>query len=95
MTQRDIARRKANKVRTRRRELKEDIEAGRESAKAWLLTPPEFLLTMLVFDLLMAKPGWGKTKVVKLLRQAGVPATREIGQLTDRQRSAIAELLPW
>lgn len=86
---------KANLHRKLRKALKADIKNRRATAKAYILAPPEFCLTMTVYDLLMAKRGWGKDRVTKLLRTCGVSTTKEIGALTDRQRNELLRRLAW
>lgn len=91
--QRIAALEKANRVRTRRAQLKKDLKAGRESIHEILLDPPEWVKTMKLFDLMMACPKYGKVKVNKLLQQGRVSHSKTVGGLSLRQRTEIVFLV--
>ena len=83
---------KANDHRGRRAQLKRDLKAGRRSASAILVAPPEWAENMKVFDLLLAVPKWGRVKVNHALRWSGISPSKTVAGISPRQRS---ELLRW
>lgn len=93
LAQRREALAKANKIRTFRAELKRDVKAGQQNIHDLLLDPPEKLETMKVFDLLMATPKRGRTKVNKLLIQCRISPSKTIGGLSERQRIELVSML--
>lgn len=84
--QRMAALQRANAIRTRRAELKRDAKAGRVDLLEVLAAPPAEVETMKVFDLLLARPGFGRVKVNKILSKAQVSPSKTVGGLSDRQR---------
>ena len=60
---------RANDIRVRRAQLKKDLKAGRVGIEGILSTPPEYVSTAKVFDILMALPKFGRVK-------AGASSTR-------------------
>jgi hypothetical protein len=93
LAQRKEALEKANKIRTYRAQLKRDIKAGRENAPNVLLYPPEMVDTMKVFDLLVATPKRGHTKVNKLLVQCRISPSKTIGGMSVRQRTELVSMM--
>lgn len=73
---------RANEIRTARAALKRRI-ANREFSRAevieLLIDPPDEIRTMRVATLLVALPGFGKSKVTRLMKRAGAPALSTIG----------------
>ena len=47
----------ANRIRTKRAQLKKDLRAGRSNVNVLLLSPPDYILSAKVSDLLLAVPG--------------------------------------
>lgn len=84
---------RANEVRSRRAALKRDLKAGRKSVVTLLASPPEWLETCTLFDLLMATPKWGSVKVNKALSVCRISPSKQVGALTERQRLLLAGLL--
>lgn len=82
----------ANKIRTKRAKLKEDIKAGRESVFGHLMAPPEYIQTMKVWDLCLAKPKFGPKKVNKIFVAMRISPSKTVGGLTLRQRQELAQL---
>ena len=80
----------ANQFRSYRARLKRDIRAGRVDALAVLVDPPTEILTMRVFDLLLAQPQVGRKKANRWLKAFGVGPSRQVGELTPRQRAQLA-----
>lgn len=83
----------ANDVRSNRAVLKRDIKAGRKDPIDLLLNPPQYIETMKIFDLLMATPKYGRTKVNKILSQGRISPSKTIGGITSRQRDELLCLL--
>lgn len=88
--QRMVALGKANRIRSARAEMKRDLKAKKATVSDILGNPPEFSLTMKVFDLLVAAPKTGRVKANKALVRMRISPSRTIGGLSERQR---AELL--
>jgi hypothetical protein len=84
---------KANKVRTRRAQLKRDIKAGQESVARLLLNPPMWLETMKIYDLLLALPKYGRVKSNKVLVQCRISPSKTIGGLSERQRTEVVSMI--
>jgi hypothetical protein len=83
----------ANRVRLARAKMKRRVGAGELSAAEVILNCPWQAHTMKISDLLMAQKRWGRTRCRRLLMSHGVPENKEIGTLTERQRSALAAVL--
>ena len=84
---------KANMVRSQRAVVKAQIACG-ERRVADVLDYP-CVQSMMLEDLLLAQPSWGRQKVTDLLRDQRLKcsAWRRVGDLTPRQRERLAELL--
>jgi hypothetical protein len=91
--QRMDALKRANEIRTRRAQLKRDLKGGRVSIDGLLLTPPDFLATAKVFDLLLAVPKYGRVKANKVLQTCRISPSKTIGGLSERQRTELVSLL--
>lgn len=83
----------ANNIRTRRKDLKLDLKAGRTQIAGLLLDPPEYLQTMKLYDLMVSVPKLGRTKVNRILAQCRVSPSKTIGGLSERQRGEIVSYL--
>jgi hypothetical protein len=84
---------RANNIRTRRAKLKRDLKAGRQPIDGLLLSPPEYLETAKVFDLLLAVPKYGRVKVNKILSQCKISPSKTVGGLSERQRRELVDFL--
>jgi hypothetical protein len=93
LQQRMDALERANRIRTRRAQLKRDLKAGRAAIHDLLLEPPEFVGTMKVFDALVAVPKYGRVKVNKVLQQCRISPSKTIGGLSARQRTELVSML--
>jgi hypothetical protein len=93
LAQRMTALNRANEIRTERAVLKRDLKAGRKHVRDYLLEPPEWLETMKVFDLLMAVPKYGRTKVNKILQQCRMSPSKTVGGMSLRQRAELVSML--
>jgi hypothetical protein len=93
LNQRMDALARANQIRTKRAQLKRDLKSGRRSIHSLLLTPPEYIETAKVFDMLLAVPKYGRVKVNKILAHCRISPSKTIGGLSERQRSELISLL--
>jgi|SRR5947209_9236006 len=91
--QRMEALQRANNIRTRRAKLKRDLKAGRQPIDELLLSPPEYLETAKVFDLLLAVPKYGRVKVNKILSHCKISPSKTVGGLSERQRRELVAFL--
>lgn len=91
--QRMEALRNANKIRSRRAQLKRDMKAGRVLVVDILAAPPEYALTMKVIDVLMATPKVGWVKGNRVLKQSDSSPSKTLGGLSERQRAELVALL--
>jgi hypothetical protein len=93
LQQRQEALKNANRIRTYRKDLKADLKAGRRRAVDVLRSPHADVLTMKVFDLLLAAPKLGRVKVNKMLSRQGISPSKTVGGLSPRQRDALLAAL--
>ena len=77
---------RANGVRSRRAALKNDLKQGKASIAGVLLSPPDYVLTAKVVDLLMAAPKCGRVKSAKIMEQCRISPSKTVGGLSERQR---------
>jgi hypothetical protein len=84
---------RANRVRLARAELKREIAAEEISASQVILDCPWEAASMSISDLLMCQRRWGRARCRRLLVSLGVPENKQIGTLTQRQRTALAAVL--
>ena len=91
--QRMDALQRANQIRTQRAQLKRDLRAGVVPIDSLLLSPPEFLETAKVVELLLAVPKYGRVKANKVLQQCRISPSKTVGGLSERQRTEIVDLL--
>jgi hypothetical protein len=88
-----IALRQANQVRSARAKLKQDLRAGKVRLEQILATPADYLASAEVFDLLVAAPKIGPVKASRLLTIARISPSKTVGDLSERQRTHLIELL--
>ncbi len=93
LTQRMDALQRANEIRSERARLKRDLKAGRVHIHGLLLSPPEYLETAKVFDLLLAVPKYGRVKVNRILNMCRISPSKTIGGLSQRQRDELVSYL--
>ena len=84
---------RANDIRTRRAQLKRDLKGGRQPIDELLLSPPAYLETAKVFDLLLAVPKYGRVKVNKILTQCKISPSKTVGGLSERQRRELVAFM--
>lgn len=89
LDQRMEALKRANGVRSARAQLKRDLKAGRTSIHDLLASPPDYVLTAKVFDMLLAVPKYGRVKANRVLKQCKVSPAKTIGGLSERQRAEL------
>jgi hypothetical protein len=89
LTQRMDALNEANRIRTRRAKLKKDLRSGNANIKILLLSPPDYMLSAKVSDMLLAVPKYGQVKVNKILAQCRISPSKTIGGLSQRQRAEL------
>lgn len=93
LEQRMSALERANEIRTARADLKKDLKAGREEVTSLLQDPPEWILTMKLFDLMISVPKYGRTKVNRILTQCRISPSKTIGGLSERQRGELVSYM--
>ncbi len=92
LDQRMEALKRANDIRVRRAQLKKDLKDGRVEIEAILRTPPQYVETAKVFDILMAVPKFGRVKAARLLNQCRISQSKTVGGLSERQRTELVSL---
>jgi hypothetical protein len=93
LDQRMDALRRANEIRVRRAQLKKDLKAGSIRIEQILSSPPTYVETAKVFDMLMAVPKFGRVKAARFLNQCRISQSKTVGGLSDRQRAELVGLL--
>lgn len=93
LTQRMDALQKGNQIRNLRKNLKRDLKGKRKTIEDILLNPPEYVMTMKLFDLVLAAPKYGRVKANKVLQQCRISPSKTIGGLSPRQRTELVTLL--
>lgn len=91
--QRRAALDKGNYNRTFRKNLKEDLKEGRANVLDYILSPPEPIHTMKLFDLLLATPKYGRVKVNRILVHTRISPSTTLERLSKRQKDELASVL--
>jgi hypothetical protein len=84
---------RANEVRLARAELKRKVSSGEISAADVVMTSPWEAESMTISDLLKSQRRWGTTRCRKFVQCVPLSENKTIGSLTDRQRTAVAQML--
>jgi hypothetical protein len=84
---------RANEVRLARAELKRKVGEGTITVGDIILTCPWEAASMTIAELLTSQRRWGTTRCSKFLQGIGMPETKTVGSMTDRQRSLLAALV--
>ncbi len=92
LDQRMDALQRANDVRVRRAKLKKDLKDGKVKIEQILGSPPEYVETAKVIDILMAVPKFGRVKAARFLNTCRISQSKTVGGLSDRQRTELIEL---
>ena len=79
----------ANRVRLARAALKRSVAGGDVDVAEVVRTCPWEVETMTVGELLRSQRRWGRTRARKFLFSLALNENREIGRLTQRQRSML------
>jgi len=79
----------ANRVRLARAALKRSVAGGDVAVAEVVRTCPWEVETMTVGELLRSQRRWGRTRARKFLFSLALNENREIGRLTQRQRSML------
>lgn len=82
---------RANEMRLRRAAFKRQLQAGELQVAE--VIDDEALASMPVVDLLGAQRRWGQRRARGVLRDVPCSEWKLVGQLTERQRDALLELL--
>jgi hypothetical protein len=85
LDQRMDALRRANEIRVRRAQLKKDLKSGSAQIEQILRSPPAYVETAKVFDMLMAVPKFGRVKAARFLNQCRISQSKTVGGLSERQ----------
>jgi S13-like H2TH domain len=93
LERRMIGLRQANHVRSRRANLKQELRKGKVQLEQVLATRADYLASAEVFDLLVAVPKIGPVKAGRLLTVARISPSKTVGDLSERQRTRLIELL--
>jgi hypothetical protein len=80
---------RANQVRTQRAALKADLKRGAVNIRGVLASPPDYLLTAKVIDVLMAAPKCGRVKSARIMDLCRVSSSKTVGGLSERQRNEL------
>jgi hypothetical protein len=80
----------ANRVRLARAAVKRAIASGDIEAAEVVRSCPWEVSSMTVGELLRSQRRWGRTRVRKFLFSLALNENRELGRLTERQRSVLA-----
>src|SRR3954447_12598174 len=83
----------ANKVRLARAELKRRVAAGDVHVPEVVVECPWEARSMELSELLMSQKRWGRERCRRLLLALAIPENKQVGTLTERQRTALAAML--
>lgn len=89
--QRMEALKRANAIRSARKQLKRDLKSGSISPEAAILMPTAEIENMKVRDLMLAVPTFGPVKVDRALKKSQISPSKTIGGLSPRQRAVLVE----
>jgi hypothetical protein len=84
---------RANEVRLARAELKRQVGEGAIAVDEVILTCPWEAASMTIAELLTSQRRWGTTRCRKFLAAIGMPETKTVGSMTERQRSLLAAMM--
>jgi hypothetical protein len=83
----------ANRVRLARAALKREVAAGALDPAEVVRTCPWQVETMTVGELLRSQRRWGRTRARTFLFSLALNENRQLGRLTERQRTMLASAL--
>jgi hypothetical protein len=84
---------RANEVRLARASLKRSVGRGAVTVGEVILTCPWEAASMTIAELLTSQRRWGTSRASKFLAGIGMPETKTVGSMTERQRGLLAALV--
>ena len=84
---------RANEVRLARARIKRGVSDGTVLVADVILQRPWEAANMTLVELLLSQKRWGATKCSKFLATLGLPESKTVGSLTDRQRKLLVSSL--
>ena len=84
---------RANEVRSARATLKNELAGSRIRIEDVLAHPAAFARNARVSDLMLSVPGYGPARAARALLRCRIPYEKTVAGLSDRQRSALIQLL--
>jgi hypothetical protein len=84
---------RANEVRLARAELKRQVAEGVVPVGNVIAECPWEAASMTIAELLVSQRRWGTTRCAKFLTGIGMPETKTIGSMTERQRSVLVAMV--
>lgn len=84
---------RANAIRLARAELKREVGKGTVTVGEVVLECPWEAASMTIAELLTSQRRWGTTRCSKFLGGIGMPETKTLQSMTDRQRSLLAAMV--
>jgi hypothetical protein len=84
---------RANEVRLARASLKRSIGVGAVTVGEVILTCPWEAASMTIAELLTSQRRWGTSRCSKFLSSIGMPETKTVGSMTERQRTLLATMV--
>jgi hypothetical protein len=84
---------RANEVRLARASLKRSIGGGAVTVGEVILTCPWEAASMTIAELLTSQRRWGTSRCSKFLAGIGMPETKTVGSMTERQRALLAAMV--
>jgi hypothetical protein len=84
---------RANNVRSQRAALKTALKSGQVSITAVIQSPPDYLLTAKILDVIMAAPKFGRVKAARVMERCRVSPSKTVGGLSERQRRELVDAL--
>ena len=85
--------RRANEVRLARAALKREVGRGAITVGEVILNSPWEAASMTIAELLTSQRRWGTTRSSKFLADIGMPETKTLESMTERQRSLLARMV--
>ena len=83
---------RANEVRLARAELKRNVADGAATVGEIITGCPWEAASMTIAELVTSQRRWGTTRASKFLAEIGLPETKTVGSMTDRQRGLLAAM---
>lgn len=84
---------KGNRIRIERAKLKKQISENDRVLLRVLEDPPECMNSISIMELLCCQQRWGRRRSLQLLTKCKLRESRQLGELTLRQRTIISDYL--